>query len=145
MKNNRVEWYHGFGNIVTIILFISGMLPFAVITMWLFSNWNKKTKIIFTLLPVSLLVVIYLGLYAGKFLFSDSMRSMTIYRSVINYGVPGIFISLLISILLTIFSKQLNLEYRKIWIIELAILFVLVVIIFFFAMSSVGSIYSVTK
>lgn len=146
-KNNKIrDWYQGTGNIISILAFISGLWPLAIILMWFLATWSRRIKLALTLVPVLLMASIYLGLFIGQGSpLQNPQSALTLSRNIINFSVIAILISLIFSITATIFSEKMKIDNKKIWLYEGILLIILVAVAFFFAMRSVGIIYSITR
>lgn len=140
------KWYQGRGNMITVLMFISGLWPVALPVMWILSGWSKRVKVLLSLLPIIGLLIIYLGLGAGQSVFaSQPQRYLVTSRKIINYATVSMAISLIASLILTIFSDRLRINKSKLWVTELVFLLIAGLVVIFFAMGSVGAIYSITK
>lgn len=129
-KKTSVKWYKGFGNLFTIISFMTLIWPFSVVVMWLFSDWSKRTKKIITTVVYLPLTAYLLGGFISGLNRIDQFKLLTPMNTVNMYTPILILIMLIILLLTHVFYGGVIKKYLN----HLFILFVFLVSLWTFSL-----------
>jgi len=143
-KDTTVKWFHGWKNIITIILFFI-YPPLAILVMWILASWSKKVKFVITSVVALIFLVTYFSANGGANLFPNDPRiALDFARRIADYGFKFMGIAILTAVVLSIVRRSLKITLKQIWVVASVVLFITFLLIMFSLLSNVQTVYTLT-